>query len=133
MDGTFFTNNATFDGWDKLQFLIIKEAQHIIKPGVDENWDDFGKAIHNTLFDTGGPTIIQKNVKRRDLYFGKIFKGFIEIDSSLRTLTDIEIYIASFPYHNKTITKPRHFRYHLENYFNEQRVWLGPSEVLLPR
>jgi len=108
-----------FEDWDKLQFLMTEEAQRIIKPGVDENWDDVGKAMRNTLFDTGSPTIIEKKAKRNELYFGKIFKGFLEIDSSIRTLKDIEIYIASFPYHNKTITKPRHLRYHLENYFNE--------------
>lgn len=112
-------SEAVLEGWDKFQFLITEEAQRVILPAFDESNSEIGEALWNTLFDTGGPTVTSQKPSNKELFFGKIFQGFLEIDSSVRTLNDIEIYIATFPYRNKPITKPRHLRYHLENYFNE--------------
>ncbi len=107
------------DDWEKFYKNILEEAQLVIGRDFEKNKNELGEASWNQLFDTGGPTTITKKSRKDDLYFGKIFHGFIEIDSSIRTLRDIEIYISSFPYKNKTITKPRHLRYHIESYFNE--------------
>jgi hypothetical protein len=112
-------SNSVLEGWDKLNFLIIEEGKRLMLPSFDEKKKELGEAIWNTLFDTGGPTVIGQKPSNKMLFSGKIFQGFFEIQSSVSTLDDIEIYISTFPYRNKPITRPRHLRYHLENYFNE--------------
>ena len=105
--------------WETLQASMLREAQVVMGRDLEKHKEELGEVSRNQLFDTGGPTSLQKKRGKDDIYFGKIFFGFIEIDSSVRTLSDIEVYISGFPYRNKNITKPRHLRYHIESYFNE--------------
>lgn len=111
--------DEVLEGWDRFNSLIIEEAKRLMLPSFKIRQKELGEAIWNTLFDTGGPTVISHKPSEKTKFFGKIFQGFLEIQASVSTLYDIEIYISSFPYHNKQITKPRHLRYHLENYYSE--------------
>lgn len=90
-----------------------------------------GKNLWNHLFDTGDLTSISRNISRDEYYFWKIIGGYSEISSSLRTLEDIEIYITSFPYRNKRITKLRNLKYHIENYFSELYILRGRLNTYL--
>lgn len=112
-------NKQALNGWNKFQELILAESIRIIVPLVNEHKDEMGKNLWNHLFDTGDLTPISRNISRDEYYFWKIFSGYSEISSSLRTLEDIEVYINSFPYRNKKITKLRNLSYHIENYFSE--------------
>lgn len=105
--------------WETFQRNMLGEAQVVIGRDIEKHKEELGDVSWNHLFDTGGPTKLQQKGRKDDVHFRKIFYGFIEIDASVRTLRDIEIYVSSFPYRNKNITKPRHLRYHVENYFNE--------------
>lgn len=107
------------NGWDKFAKKIISIAQKDIVKDLNENKDEFDEVTKNHLFDTGGPTSIVRVISEKEKYYRDIFYGFIEINDSLETLKDIPIYMKSFPFKSKRITKPRYLRYHIENYFNE--------------
>ena len=92
-----------------------------------------GKNLWNHLFDTGDLTPISRNISRDEQYFNKIFTGCSEISSSMCTLEDIEVYINSFPYKNKRITKRRNLSYHIENYFSELYILRERLKVYLKR
>lgn len=96
-------------GWTKFQELILAESIKIIIPLVNEHKDEMGKNLWNHLFDTGDLAPISRNISRDERYFNKIFFGYSEISSSMRTLEDIEVYINSFPYRNKKIIKLRNY------------------------
>jgi hypothetical protein len=105
--------------YEKFQTCIINAAQKILLPAIEECKDELGEAVWNDLFDIGEKRKVDRKLGHDEIFFGKIFCGFIEIDSSFRTLRDIEVYVGSFPYRSATITRSRHLRYHIENYFNE--------------
>ena len=105
--------------WERFQKNMLKEAQIVLGRDHEKHKEELGKATWNHLFDTGGPTRLKGKRRKDEMHFGKVFYGYIEIDASVKTLRDIEVYISSFPYRNKNITKPRHLRYHIESYFNE--------------
>jgi hypothetical protein len=91
----------------------------MLTPIVEEHFSELGDATWNHLFDLKGPTVIKRDIDAYELRIGKLFRGFMEIDSCIRTLHDIAVYIGSFPYRNRAITRPRHIRYHVERYFQE--------------
>ncbi len=105
--------------WGDFSKLILGEITGMLKPIVDTRMADLGEAVLNYAFDLDGPTVVDHPKGSDDLYRAKLFRGFIEIDSCVHTLHDITVYVGSFPYRNKAITKSRHLRYHIENYFQE--------------
>jgi len=107
------------DEWEKFQGLILDETERVLGSNLEEHWDELKNTIWNKLYDTSGRTTMDIDLDSAVIFFGKIFHGYIEIINSVHTLKDIHIYISSFPYKNKSITKPRYIRYHIENYFNE--------------
>ena len=106
-------------GWEEFRRLILGEVTRMLKPIVEEHLSELGEATWNHLFELEGPTVIEHDRDANELRIGKLFRGFIEIDSCIRTLHDIAVYIGSFPYRNRAITRPRHIRYHVERYFQE--------------
>lgn len=107
------------NGWEEFNKKLVSIAQKEIMENFDKHKGELGEYAMNHLFDTGGPTSMDRDISQREQYFGDIFYGFNEINDSLETLKDIPVYIRSFPFRNKRITKPRYLRYHIENYFNE--------------
>jgi hypothetical protein len=106
-------------GWTKFKTLIMDAAKKILEPSFENHSKELGEALKNSLFDMNGPTVVNKPLNKKEIFFGKIFHGFTEIFSSIQALKDIEIYISSSPYKNNKISKPRFLRYNIENYFNE--------------
>ena len=106
-------------GWGKFKKLMMDTATEIMTPSFENYSKELGEALMNSLLDTNGPTVINRPLTKKEIYFGKIYFGFNEIFSSVQALKDIEVYISTFPYKNKNITKPRYLRYNIENYFNE--------------
>lgn len=64
---------------------------------------------------------------------GDVFRGFIEIHESYKTLRDIEVYIRRFPYSDTKIQKTRHLRYHIESYLNEMYILKERLEAFAKR
>lgn len=123
--------DPVLNGWNKFQELVLTESTRIIIPLVNEHRSEMGKNLWNHLFDTGDLTPISRNISRDEQYFNKIFNGYSEISSSIHTLEDIEVYINSFPYRNKRITKLRNLSYHIENYFSELYILKERLKVYL--
>lgn len=98
---------------------------------VNEHRGEMGKNLWSHLFDTGDFTPISRNISRDEQYFNKIFNGYSETTSSMRTLKDIEVYINSFPYRKKSITKLQNLSYHIENYFSELYILKERLKVYL--
>lgn len=105
--------------WKKLQSLFFKEVSNLTESVIEKYPKEIAEAHWNHLFNFKGPTAIKRNLRRDEIYVTRIFRSFTEIVFSAQTLDDISVYINSFPYRNKSITKSRHLRYHIENYFNE--------------
>ncbi|MGO8762872.1 MAG: hypothetical protein ACLP2P_02470 [Desulfobaccales bacterium] len=106
-------------GWEKFKKLMFDNAKDILIPSFKDYSKELGEALWNSLHNIDGPTVINKPLNKKEIYFGKIFFGFNEIFSSIQALKDIEVYIGTFPYKNKQITKIRYLNYNIENYFNE--------------
>jgi len=98
--------------------MLVTAQENIQR--VSQKYDKaMAEAFLNRLFATGGPTSVVRNLTPGEVFFGKIFSGYHEIESAMETLEDIEVYLRSFPYRNSRITKARHLRYHVENSLNE--------------
>lgn len=107
------------NGWEGFSKSITDESSRRIAKLDISNDAELNDAINSKLFNTGESTVVDRKPTKDEEHYIKIFYGYLELDSSFRTLKDIEVYLSSCPYRNPQITKPRHLRYHVESYFNE--------------
>jgi hypothetical protein len=106
-------------GYDSFQHTMLTVATNNISRGIKSHASEFEEVLWNHLLDRAGPRVLDKKLTINEQFFAKIWHGFLEICSSLKTLQDIEVYIRRFPYAKTPITRPRHLRYHIESHFNE--------------
>jgi hypothetical protein len=106
-------------GFDKFQYAMLEAATLIIKPLTEAKNKEAGEALWNHLFDLDGPREASTRPTGRSIYFGKVFKAFLEITYSLETLEDIEFYVGRFPFQNTRISRDRYLQFHIETYFSE--------------
>jgi RNase P/RNase MRP subunit POP5 len=106
-------------GFDRFQNAMIEAAQRHLKPAMEEHREALAETIKNDLFDLDGPRQLDRQLSARDQFFGKAFRGFLEISKSLETLEDIAFYIGRFPFHRTRITRERYLQFHVESYFSE--------------
>jgi hypothetical protein len=106
-------------GFEKFQYAMLEAATLIIKPLTEAKNKEAGQALWNHLFDPDGPRETSAKPTGRALYFGKVFKAFLEITHSLETLEDIEFYVGRFPFQNTRISRDRYLQFHIETYFSE--------------
>ncbi len=105
--------------FDKFQSYLFKEARVVIGPMVKQHMEELGETIWNDLFDLNGKRTIDRRQSEKEVFIGKLFYGYIEIDSSYNSLKDIQIYIGRFPYGNTGVSKIAYLIYHIANYMNE--------------
>jgi hypothetical protein len=98
---------------------MLEAATLIIKPLTEAKNKEAGEALWNHLFDLDGPRETSTRPTGRSIYFGKVFKAFLEITYSLETLEDIEFYVGRFPFQNTRISRDRYLQFHIETYFSE--------------
>lgn len=106
-------------GIDKFQNAISKTAQIIWLPVVEGRKEEFGEIFKNYILELEGPKHLVSKISDGELYFRKIFDGFIEITASLQTLEDIAFYISRFPFSDEKITPERYLQFHVEAYYSE--------------
>jgi len=106
-------------GIDKFQSAITKTAQTIWLPFVEERREEFGEILKNYILELEGPKHIDRKMSDSELYFRKIFDGFLEITASLQTLEDIAFYISRFPFSDEKVTPERYLQFHVEAYYSE--------------
>jgi hypothetical protein len=109
--------------WQKFHNLVVMgEFKRTFEPVIEKRGKELGEAIWNDLFELDGPTNIDRQINPSELFLGKVLHGLLEISLSAQNLQDIAIYISTFPYRNKSVTKPAYLRYHVENYFEKMYI-----------
>jgi hypothetical protein len=106
-------------GFEKFQYAMLEAATLIIRPLTESQNKEAGEALWNHLFDLDGPRETPTKHTGRAIYFGRLFKAFLEITHSLETLEDIEFYVGRFPFQNTRISRDRYLQFHIETYFSE--------------
>ena len=106
-------------GFEKFRKAVLEAANQHYKPLMDAHRDELGETIKNHLFELEGPRQINRQLNARDQYFGKMFQGFLEIQTSLETLEDIHFYIRRFPFTGTRIAPERYLQFHVETHFTE--------------
>jgi hypothetical protein len=109
-------------GFNKFQLAMIKAARIHLYPLFEEGLDTLGEALWNHIFSLSGPTVVNRKLTDRDRFFGKIFRGFLEISKSLETLEDISFYVGRFPFQKTRITAENYLRFHVEAWFAEMYI-----------
>lgn len=110
------------DGFEKFQLAMIEAATTVLRPSVTKPTKEFADTFYNQLFDLPGPREVSTVPTPRELYFGKVFKAFTEILSSVESLDDIEFYVGRFPFARTRISRDRYLQFHVEAYFAELYV-----------
>ncbi|HSF08064.1 MAG TPA: hypothetical protein VLA60_01545 [Nitrospirales bacterium] len=106
-------------GFERYQRILINEVDKFLnKESLIEN-SKYQNAFKNHIFGLSGPKQFSKKQIPSEVFFTKLFYGFIEISDSYSCLKDTETYIGSFPYRNAKISQTRYLAYHFENYLNE--------------
>lgn len=106
-------------GFARFNKAMIEAAQKHLKPAMEEHRDALAETLKNELFDLDGPRQIERPISTPDKFFGRAFRGFLEISKSLETLDDIAFYISHFPFQHTRITRERYLQFHVESYFSE--------------
>ena len=107
------------DGFKKFQSAMLEAATTVLRPIAEKPTKEYADAFYNELFDLPGPREVNEVRTPRELYFGRIFKAFMEIMSCLETLDDIEFYVGHFPFASTRISRDRYLQFHVEAYFAE--------------
>jgi len=110
------------DEFEKFQSYLSKEFVVLTKPIVEQRMEELGKTFWNEIFDLKGKRAIDRKLSQEEAFFGKVFRGYIEICNSYNCLKDIQVYIGRFPYNDTSISKVAYLIYHIVNYMNEVYV-----------
>jgi hypothetical protein len=109
-------------GFGRFQKALLEAAQQHFTPLMEEHREELSETIENHLFELEGPRQLNRQLGVRDQYFGKLFRGFLEISKSIETLEDISYYIRRFPFTGTRITPERYLQFHVESHFAEVYV-----------
>lgn len=109
-------------GFNRFQKAMLEAATQHFKLLMEQHRDELGETIKNHLFDLDGPRQLNRRLGARDQYFGKLFRGFLEISKCLETLDDIHFYIRRFPFTGTRITPERYLQFHVEAHYAEMYV-----------
>lgn len=102
--------------------IVMHEMATIIQPIQEDPTikKELEDALWNSINDLDGPRVISKKPNDKAMFISrKLFHPVSEIFSSVESLENISIYVGSFPYKNKDISRLEYFKYHIENYLNE--------------
>jgi hypothetical protein len=74
--------------------------------------------VHKHIFDLGPPTPPGKRTGRKNHH--QLLTYYVsEIQMTIDTMRDIEIYMKQFPYPEAKVAKHRHLQFHVEAFLNE--------------
>ncbi len=108
--------------WEEFRGVVLDESDLKLRIRAPETRRRLAEFLKNEIFDLSGPRRRSTEGTKDQRYLSIVFQGVIEIDSCCETLDDILIYMRSFPYRAEQITKPRHLKYHIENFLNESYI-----------
>jgi hypothetical protein len=58
-------------------------------------------------------------LSRDDLFWGKLYSGYMEIAASVESLKDTPVYLRRFPFRGTRVTRTRYVSFHFEAYLHE--------------
>jgi hypothetical protein len=84
---------------------------------------EMGKVIRNVLIDDGPKVANGIKTTDKELFVhNNLFKPFSEIASSFESIQNIPIYLSTFPYKKKGVSRCGYLKYHVENYLHETYI-----------
>jgi hypothetical protein len=101
---------ALMNCWLIFESNLLKYSSQRIYNDINPIESTLNEALFNYLFDKSGISSVEIKTSSADVYFHKVFYGFIEICDSYDSLIDIETYINSFPYTDNRILKSRYMK-----------------------
>jgi len=101
--------------------LMINNSVSKLNKEVNKNSKELNKIYKNVLLDRKGPRALSGYKLDKEEYFiaNKLFRPYMEIMNSFESIQNIPIYISSFPFTSKGISKNNYLKYHIENYLQE--------------
>ena len=103
------------EGFEKFQKVLLEESKKIILTDWEDNKEELGKALKNRLFGLTGKKHIDHKPTKKEIFCSEMLIGFIEIKTSLDMMSNIEIYVNSFPYKKRAqISKDIFMRYYIK-------------------
>ncbi|GJQ61173.1 MAG: hypothetical protein SCALA702_02260 [Melioribacteraceae bacterium] len=104
--------------------VLAKELEFLIESTrTSENRTKLGEIIRDNLLNGESNSFLHlKYSVKQQFIVEKVFPKHHEIVISYDKLTNILVFISSFPYRNKRIKKSDFIRYHIENYFQEKYI-----------
>lgn len=116
-------------GYERLQKAITSAVQEVVRPQMEDatQTKEVGEALLNTYWGDPGPRTVQTTPIRSPLdeFRVRLFREFIEINSSYEALKDVNLYMSRFPYRKTRITRSGHLRYHFEHHMHEIYILQG--------
>ena len=110
------SDNHSWSGFEKL--LMDESVIRFQRFGADLN-ERLRDVLGQELFGDGEHSGINPDPTKDEAYFSRIFADYREVDACVERLSDVSVYIGSYPYRSVKLDKNRYLRYHIENYFHE--------------
>ncbi len=110
------SGNHSWAGFEKL--LMDESVIRFERFGADLK-DRLRDILGQELFGDGEHAGINPDPTKDEAYFSQIFANYREVDACVERLSDVSVYIGSYPYRSVELDKNRYLRYHIENYFHE--------------
>jgi len=107
------------NGYANFRAAIIEAAKSLLNEFQTEKGIELQDIIDNMLLDKLKLRHLNRHLSPRDQAFGKIWKGYTEIEESIGVLREIAVYLKHFPPKSARISNTRFLRYHIGNYLNE--------------
>lgn len=114
--------------WKDFHNALAREVEHVFVPIATRHKKELGRTILNSLMDEPGPRHLRRRSTERELFYRRLFEGFVEIHSSLESMKNTEISLRRFPFRGTRISLPSYLQYHVENYINE--VYILEQRIL---
>jgi len=110
---------------------MLQAAQKNVMPGPEE-MESLSIAVKNHMFGLDGPTQTRIGPRtQKQIYFGKLFYGFMEIFECLEALEDIAFMAQRFPFPETRISPDRYLRFLVEAHYGEIYILRGRLEQYL--
>ena len=113
------TKSSFENGYTKFRVAILEAAQPVLDELQADKDGEYREALGNIVFDRPGPRQVNGTLSSQEQAFGKIWRGYIEIEESFKVLRDIATYIKHFPPKKVLVSKTGFLRFHIGNYLNE--------------
>ncbi len=110
------------NGFKQFQSAISDKIVNIVRLSIEEHYTELNSVLQSQLFDLPGPSHIETNPRKEELFILKVFNGFTEISDSFDSLKNCEIYIKRVPFPESKVSRVSYLRFVIEGYLNEMYI-----------